>query len=79
MPADSEIVSAMDADGALLSEVVRKAVSLTGRTDLRFVVNEPVRKHYAKWSPARQSRIDDLMQRVHSGTDWAVEHTPLIN
>lgn len=42
MPADSEIVSAMDADadGAKLAEVVRKAFDLTGRLDLRFVVQE---------------------------------------
>jgi hypothetical protein len=29
-----------------------------------------VRKHYAKWSPARQVRIDDLIAWVHSGKDW---------
>ncbi len=33
---------------------------------------EIVRKHCAKWSPARQARIDDLMQKVHSGTDWTI-------
>jgi len=26
---------------------------------------EIVRKHYGKWSIARQSRIDDLMERVY--------------
>jgi integrase len=31
---------------------------------------EVVRKHYAKWSTARQTRIDDLMSRVHSCTSW---------
>ena len=43
MPADSEIVAAMDADaeGAKLAEVVRKAVALTGRLDLKFTVQEP--------------------------------------
>jgi hypothetical protein len=30
-----------------------------------------VRKHYGKWSAARQSRIDDLMERVYIGTDKA--------
>jgi hypothetical protein len=31
-----------------------------------------VRKHYAKWSPARQKRIDDLMQSMTAvGTNWA--------
>ena len=43
MPADSEIVAAMDADadGRKLAEVVREAVKLTGRADLRFSVQEP--------------------------------------
>ncbi len=25
-----------------------------------------VRRHYAKWSPAPQARIDELMRKVHS-------------
>jgi hypothetical protein len=33
---------------------------------------EIVRKHYAKWSPARQIRIDDLMEKVHIGTQWVI-------
>lgn len=43
MPVDSEIVSAMDADkdGAELAGIVRKAVVLTGRLDLKFTVQEP--------------------------------------
>src|SRR5277367_5364024 len=43
MPPDSEIVSAMDADadGAALADVVRKAVALTGRLDLKFTMQEP--------------------------------------
>jgi hypothetical protein len=43
MPLDSEVVSAMDndAEGARLAEVVRKAVEMTGRTDVRFTVQEP--------------------------------------
>jgi len=43
MPADSEIVAAMDADteGRKLADVVRQAVELSGRTDLSFRVNEP--------------------------------------
>jgi hypothetical protein len=44
MPADSEVVSAMDndADGAALGDVVRKAVALTGRLDLKFTVQQPI-------------------------------------
>src|ERR1700674_181256 len=30
-----------------------------------------VRKHYAKWSPARQKRIDSLMESIDMGTIWA--------
>jgi len=43
MPAKSEIVAAMDADadGAQLAGVVRQAVALTGRGDLRFIMQEP--------------------------------------
>ena len=43
MPVGSEIVAAMDADadGAALAAVVRRAVELSGRSDLRFVVQEP--------------------------------------
>jgi hypothetical protein len=36
---------------------------------------EIVRKHYAKWSPARQARIDDLMARVHSGSSYVLVGT----
>lgn len=44
MPAGAEIVAAMDADaeGARLADVVRQAVELSGRDDLRFVVQEPL-------------------------------------
>jgi hypothetical protein len=43
MPVGSSIVSAMDADagGRELAEVVRRAVELSGRNDLRFTVHEP--------------------------------------
>ncbi len=43
MSSGSEIVAAMDADadGAKLAGVVRQAVELSGRDDLRFVVQEP--------------------------------------
>jgi len=44
MPLGCEIVSAMDADadGVKLTEIVRRAVQLSGRLDLRFTVNEPM-------------------------------------
>jgi len=44
MPQGAEIVAAMDADadGRKLAAIVRQAVELTGRSDLRFVTQEPV-------------------------------------
>ena len=43
MPANSQIIAAMDsdADGAALAGIVREAVQLSGREDLRFVLEEP--------------------------------------
>ena len=43
MPDGAEIVAAMDndADGVKLAGVVRQAVKLSGRDDLRFMVHEP--------------------------------------
>ena len=43
MPQDAEIIVAMDADkpGREYAEVVRQAVKMTGRADLRFSVHEP--------------------------------------
>lgn len=43
MPQGTEIVAAMDADadGRKLAEIVRQAVELTGRSDLRFRTQEP--------------------------------------
>lgn len=34
-----------------------------------------VRKHYAKWSEARQSRITNLLERVHLDADWTISET----
>jgi hypothetical protein len=44
MPVDGEVIAAMDADaeGRKLAEVVREAVGMTGRHDLRFAVHEPI-------------------------------------
>jgi len=35
-----------------------------------------VRKHYGKWSPARKTRIDDLMKKVHSGANYSITEAP---
>jgi integrase/recombinase XerC len=59
----------------LATELLGNGASFEEVADILGNSPEIVRKHYAKWSPARQSRIDDLMARVHSGTDWALEET----
>jgi len=43
MPASSAVIAAMDADadGRKLADIVREAVKLTGRSDLRFEMHEP--------------------------------------
>jgi len=54
----------------LATELLGKGASFVDVADILGNSPEIVRKHYAKWSPARQARIDDLMARVHVGTDF---------
>ena len=54
----------------LATELLGNGASFEYVADILGNSPEIVRKHYAKWSPARQNRIDDPMQRVHSGADW---------
>ena len=56
MPLSSEVLSAMDADlaGRELSEIVRRAVELSGRGDLKFIVQEPV--GYKDWNDQLKAR-----------------------
>jgi hypothetical protein len=54
----------------LATELLGNGASFEGVADILGNSPEIVRKHYAKWSPARQARIDGLMARVHSGKDW---------
>jgi len=60
MPSDSEIISAMDADadGAALCDVVRKAVALTGRLDLKFTLQEPF--GFKDWNDQLRAREPHL-------------------
>jgi len=61
MPVDSEIVAAMDndADGVKLADVVRKAVGLTGRLDLRFTLQEPF--GFKDWNDQLRARPHPLL------------------
>jgi|SRR5579862_1353238 len=62
----------------LATELLGRGASFEDVADI--LGNSPaiVRKHYGKWSAARQSRIDDLMERVYIGTDHTVLDTARI-
>jgi site-specific recombinase XerD len=60
----------------LATELLGNGATFEDVADILGNSPEIVRRHYAKWSPARQARIDDLMQRVHSGTDYAITENP---
>jgi hypothetical protein len=59
MPASATVLAAMDADqaGRDMANVIREAVQLTGRSDLRFEVREP--QGYKDWNELlqRQARL----------------------
>lgn len=61
MPHGSEIISAMDADsdGRKLADVIRNAVALSGRLDLRFTVQEPF--GHKDWNDQLRSKPDPLL------------------
>ena len=61
----------------LATELLGDGASFEDVADIFGNSPEIVRKHYAKWSPARQARIDDLMEKVHFGTDWAITEKPV--
>jgi len=60
----------------LATELLGRGASFEDVADI--LGNSPtiVRNHYAKWSPARQARIDDLMEKVHAGSDWSLTEKP---
>jgi integrase/recombinase XerC len=63
----------------LATELLGRGASFEEVADI--LGNSPaiVRKHYGKWSAARQSRIDNLMERVYLGTDHAVIDRARVN
>jgi hypothetical protein len=60
IPHGGEIIAAMDADadGAKLADVVRKAVELSGRRDLRFVIEEPL--DFKDWNDQLRKKGPEL-------------------
>jgi len=64
----------------LATELLGSGASFEEVADILGNSPDIVRKHYAKWSPARQSRIDELMRRVHVGVDYSgTENSKHIN
>jgi site-specific recombinase XerD len=53
----------------LATELLGRGASFEEVADILGNSPEIVRKHYGKWSVARQSRIDELMERVYIRTD----------
>jgi integrase/recombinase XerC len=54
----------------LATELLGQGASFEEVADILGNSPEVVRKHYAKWSSARQNRIDALMEKVHAGADY---------
>lgn len=55
----------------LATEMLGKGATFEEVADVLGNSPDVVRKHYAKWSAARQSRIDDLMKLVHSSAQYS--------
>jgi site-specific recombinase XerD len=56
----------------LATELLGRGASFEEVADILRNSPEIVRKHYGKWSVARQNRIDELIERVYVGTDYAI-------
>ena len=62
----------------LATELLGRGASFEDVADILGNSLNIVRKHYAKWSPARQARIDELMEKVHAGTDYLAVETAVV-
>jgi site-specific recombinase XerD len=58
----------------LATELIGAGASFESVADILGNSPDVVRKHYAKWSPARQDKIDGLMENLHSN----VTYTPRV-
>jgi integrase/recombinase XerC len=56
----------------LATELLGRGASYEEVADILGNSPDVVRKHYGKWSAARQSRIDDLMEQVYVGSERRV-------
>ena len=57
----------------LATELLGRGASFEDVADILGNSPDIVRRHYAKWSPARQARIDALMEKVHGEIGWNTE------
>lgn len=57
----------------LATELIGAGASFEIVADILGNSPDVVRKHYAKWSPARQVNIDSLMESVHSAATYITE------
>ena len=62
----------------LATEVLEPGGTLEQAADILGGSEAIVRKHYAKWSQARQQRITNLMKAVNFGTFTAHEEKPSV-
>ena len=62
----------------LATELLGQGASFEDVADVLGNSPEIVRNHYAKWCPARQTRIDELMELVHAGAHWRSETEAII-
>jgi integrase len=60
----------------LATELIGAGASFEVVADILGNSPDVVRKHYAKWSPARQVNIDSLMETVHSTATYITPSAP---
>ena len=62
----------------LATEILARGGTLTDVADVLAISEHVARKHYAKWSQARQDRITALMRAVQAGTSGVHEEKAVV-
>jgi len=52
----------------LATDILARGGAISDVADVLGISENVARKHYAKWSPARQERTSGIMRRVFTGT-----------
>jgi integrase len=60
----------------LATELIGAGASFETVADILGNSPDVVRKHYAKWCPERQDRIDTLMEAIHSNATYKPRTQP---